>query len=208
MDILTISKVEKSFGIKHVLRDIKFECKTGEIIGLQGRNGSGKSTLLKILFGTLTADILDVKLNSQPFNPDKNIRNRIIAYLTQDSFLPKDLKVRNIIPLYFHVGEQQNRIFYDPIIAKIENQVIGTLSCGELRYFEILLLCRLPHRFIFLDEPFSMIEPLLQDAIKDLLFSIKKEKGIIITDHYYNDVLQVTDKNARGLYRTSLQTRA
>jgi ABC-type lipopolysaccharide export system ATPase subunit len=40
-----------------------------------------------------------------------------------------------------------------------------------------------------------MIEPLLLDSIKDLLLSIKRNKGIILTDHYYFDVLQITDKN-------------
>ena len=97
--------------------------------------------------------------------------------------------------LYYQDEEQQNLIFYDPRIAKIDNQIIGTLSYGELRYLEILLISRLPQRFILLDEPFSMIEPLYQDAIKDMLVTIKKDKGIILTDHYYFDVLQITDKN-------------
>lgn len=195
LDKLTVKKVIKSYGHKVVLSDIDFECQTGEIIGLQGRNGCGKSTLLKILFGTLKADSLYVSLNSQTFDPRKNIDHRIIAYLSQDSFLPKDLKVRNIIPIYYQDEGQQNRIFYDPIIAKFENQRISTLSYGELRYLEIVLICGMPHRFIFLDEPFSMIEPLLQDSIKDLLLTIKKYKGIILTDHYYFDVLQISDKN-------------
>jgi ABC-type multidrug transport system ATPase subunit len=195
MDKLTINKVLKSFGHNHVLIDIEFECQIGEIVGLFGRNGSGKSTLLKILFGTIRADALDVKIDSKSFDPTKNIGNRVIAYLAQESFLPKDLKVRSIIPIYYQDGEQQNRIFYDPRIAKIENQLVGTLSYGELRYFEILLISRLPHSYLLLDEPFSMIEPLYQDAIKDLLVSIKKDKGIILTDHYYFDVLQITDKN-------------
>ena len=46
-----------------------------------------------------------------------------------------------------------------------------------------------------LDEPFSMIEPIYKDVIKSLLLELKKTKGIILTDHYYNDVLQITDKN-------------
>jgi len=40
-----------------------------------------------------------------------------------------------------------------------------------------------------------MIEPLYQDAIKDLLLILKQNKGIILTDHYYYDVLQITDRN-------------
>ena len=195
MDKLIINKVEKVFGRNHVLRDIKFECQVGEIVGLFGRNGSGKSTLLKILFGTLKADAIDVKINSTSFDPAKNIRNRVVAYLAQESFLPKDLKVRSIIPIYFQDGELQNRIFYDPKIANIENQLVSALSYGELRYLEIRLISSLPHNFLLLDEPFSMIEPLYQDAIKDLLVGIKKDKGIILTDHYYFDVLQITDRN-------------
>lgn len=195
MSKLAINSVTKSFGANTVLRSIDFECQIGEIVGLLGRNGSGKSTLLKILFGTLKADTIDVQLNSIPFDPKKNICNRDIAYLSQDNFLPKDLKVRNLIPIYYQDGEKQNKIFYDPRIAKIENRMIGTLSYGELRYLEVLLVLRLPQRFILLDEPFSMIEPLYQDAIKDLLLILKQNKGIILTDHYYYDVLQITDRN-------------
>ena len=101
MDKLIINKVVKSFGQNRILRDIDFECQIGEIIGLLGRNGCGKSTLLKILFGTIKADDIDVKLNSIPFDTTKNICNRVIAYLAQDSFIPEDLRVRNIIPIYF-----------------------------------------------------------------------------------------------------------
>jgi ABC-type multidrug transport system ATPase subunit len=195
MDNLIVNKVVKSFGHKNILIDINFECRVGEIIGLLGKNGCGKSTLLKILFGTITADMLDVELNSTTFDPFSNIRTRTIAYLAQDSFLPKDIKVRNIIPIYYPNGEQQDRIFYDPRIAGIERQKVGSLSHGQSRYLEILLISGLPHRFILLDEPFSMVEPLYQDAIKELLLKIKPHKGIILTDHYYYDVLQIADRN-------------
>jgi len=48
---------------------------------------------------------------------------------------------------------------------------------------------------MMLDEPFSMIEPLYIEIIKEFLISLKSEKGLIITDHYYKDVLEVTDRN-------------
>jgi ABC-type lipopolysaccharide export system ATPase subunit len=40
-----------------------------------------------------------------------------------------------------------------------------------------------------------MIEPIYKDVIKNLLLELKESKGIILTDHYYNDVLQITDRN-------------
>jgi len=194
MSELIINKISKKFNKKIVLSNISLRIKTGEILGIFGRNGCGKSTLLKILFGVLPSDDQEIVIDNECFNPASNIKLMNIAYLPQDSFLPDNLTVRDVIPLYYKDGDAQNKIFYDPRIAKIERQRIGTLSLGERRYFEILLISRLPHKFLMLDEPFSMVEPIYQDSIKELLIELKKEKGIIITDHYYRNVLEVSDR--------------
>jgi ABC-type multidrug transport system ATPase subunit len=194
MSEIIVNKLSKKFKKRMILSDISFRIKTGEILGIFGRNGCGKSTLLKILFGTLRADDENILMDNECFNSSKNIERMNISYLPQDSFLPKDLKVRDVIPIFYKDGDAQDRIFYDPRIAKFERQKIRTLSLGERRYFEILLISRLPHQFLLLDEPFSMVEPLYQDSIKELLFQLKKEKGIIITDHYYRNVLEVSDR--------------
>lgn len=194
MSELIINKISKKFQKRIVLSDISLRIKTGEILGIFGRNGCGKSTLLKILFGVLPSDDQEILMDNECFNPVSNIKLMNIAYLPQDSFLPDNLTVRDVIPLHYKDGDAQNRIFYDPRIAKIERQRIGTLSLGERRYFEILLVSRLPHKFLMLDEPFSMVEPLYQDSIKELLIKLKKDKGIIITDHYYRNVLDVSDR--------------
>lgn len=195
MSSLVINHITKSFNKYSVLTDISFKLETGDILGIFGRNGCGKSTLLKILFGTLNADSQSILIDSQKYNPNKNIVSRQIAYLPEENFLPQDIKVRNVIPIYFHDGEAQNKIFYDPRVASFVNQQVGSLSHGEKRYLEILLISRLQHRFLLLDEPFSMIDPIFQDAIKDVLISIRDKKAILLTDHYYQDVLQVADRN-------------
>jgi ABC-type multidrug transport system ATPase subunit len=195
MNKLTVHTITKSFGNRHILTDIRLECQTGEIVGIFGRNGSGKSTILKILFGTVPANSVKVSINGNSVDVRKTIANQKIGYLPQEGFLPKDILVREVIPLYFSDGDMQNRIFHAPKIANIEQKKVGKLSHGELRYLEILLVSHLQHPFLLMDEPFSMIEPLYKDIIKDLLLSLKYRKGIIITDHYYSDVLQITDKN-------------
>ena len=195
MSLLEVLNINKSFGNKCVLNNINFECHIGEIIGLFGRNGSGKSTLLKLIFGTIKADSILIKINSRLIHPKEVIPLKLIAYMSQDSFLPKELKVRDVIPLFFPSGEDQDKIFYAPQVFSFEKVKVGKLSMGQLLYLELLIIGNLHHQFLMLDEPFSMIEPLYKDVIKDLLLNLKKTKGIILTDHYYDDVLQVTDRN-------------
>lgn len=194
MSELVIHKISKKFKQRIVLTDVSFSIKTGEILGVFGRNGCGKSTLLKIMFGVLPADYQEIVLDNECFNPADNIKLMHISYLPQDSFLPNNLTVREAIPMYYKDGKAQDKIFYAPRIARFERQKIGNLSLGERRYFEVVLISRLPHKFLMLDEPFSMIEPLYQQAIKELLTDLKKEKGILITDHYYQNVLAVSDR--------------
>ncbi|MCP4484531.1 MAG: ATP-binding cassette domain-containing protein [Flavobacteriaceae bacterium] len=193
--ILELHRAEKSFGDKEILKNISFSCETGEIIGVFGRNGCGKSTLLKIIFGTLKASNIKMNLNHKSLSPSKVILQKNIAYLPQHSFLPINSKVRDIIPIYYQNQEEQDKIFYDSQIALISSQKIKELSIGQLRYLQVLLIGNLKREFILLDEPFSMIDPLYKEKISELLISLQKEKGIIITDHYYNDVLNITTKN-------------
>lgn len=178
-----------------MIEKVSFTLKTGDILGIFGRNGCGKSTLLKILFGTGKADFINVSIDNENINPSENIKNQHLAYLPQHPFLPRNVKVRDIIPIYFEEEKQQDAIFYDSLIAKIASKKVGELSLGQSRYFEVLLVGNLDCPFIMLDEPFSMIEPLYKIEIKSLLNKLKAEKGIIITDHYYEDVLDITTQN-------------
>ncbi|WP_026705363.1 ATP-binding cassette domain-containing protein [Flavobacterium soli] len=194
MNKLEIDNLTKYFGKKLILSDISLKCETGEIIGVFGRNGSGKSTLLKILFGTLKANSITVKINGEEIETKGIIPSKKIAYLSQEPFLPKGLKVREVIPLFYQ-EEEQDQIFYAKGISKFENTLVGKLSMGELRYLEILLIGNLQHEFLLLDEPFSMVEPIMKEFLKEFLFTLKETKGIILTDHYYHDVLEVSSRN-------------
>ncbi|HAM98495.1 MAG TPA: ABC transporter ATP-binding protein [Marinilabiliales bacterium] len=190
---LRLDSVDLSFGKNKILSNVNFTCNTGEILAIFGRNGSGKSTLLKIMFGTLKPNKIEFYINNGKIEKIST-KNKLIAYLPQASFLPKDITVRRIISMYFSDGETQDKIFYSPLINKIENQRLGTLSLGEQKYLEFLLIINLNHPFILLDEPFAMIEPLYIESIKDILTKYKNDKGIIITDHYYRDVFEIANK--------------
>lgn len=195
MATLNLYNATKSFGTKEVLKEVSFRCETGDILGVFGKNGCGKSTLLKLIFGTLKADRLQLSIDGVSVASEEIILQKQIAYLPQSSFIPKQVKVRDVIPMYFYTQEKQDAVFYNPSIAKIAAKRVGDLSLGELRYFEVILIGNLDHPFLLLDEPFSMIEPLHKEEIKQFLECLKPTKGIILTDHYFDDVLKTTTKN-------------
>ena len=195
MKKLEASNINKTFKGKTILKDISIFCKQGEITGIFGRNGTGKSTLLKIIFGSLKSESGIIKIDDQSYSPQQIIQLQKIAYLPQESFLPKNDKVQDIIPLFHPDGDAQDKIFYAKGVGNFTQRKVKELSLGQLRYLEILLIGHLNHDFILMDEPFSMIEPLYKDHIKNLLQELKAKKGIILTDHYYEDVLELTDHN-------------
>ena len=191
--ILEIDSIIKSFGLRKILSDVYLECQTGEIIGILGRNGCGKSTLLKIIFGTLPAEDKTIRINGKIYAYPYRTKN-LIAYLPQYNFLPENITLKQIINIYIANSENRETIINDDRINKHINKKTTELSGGELRYFEILLLVNLNVKFILLDEPFSGIEPIYKARIKELLHRYHSKKGFIITDHDYENIIEVSDQ--------------
>lgn len=96
-----LHNAEVSFGEKEVLKEISFSLNTGEILGIFGKNGSGKSTFLKMIFGTLRKASINFSIDDKYFKHSKNITAEQIAYLPKNPFLPINIEVRDIIPIYF-----------------------------------------------------------------------------------------------------------
>ena len=65
MDILTIKKLNKSYGETKVLKNINLKIKPGKIVGLLGKNGTGKSTLIKLINDLLTPDSGEILVNGE-----------------------------------------------------------------------------------------------------------------------------------------------
>ena len=192
MALLEVKNVSHRFGENEVLKDINITVELGQIIGIFGRNGSGKSTLLKILFKQLKQQDGEIHFRGKKLG-DLGHKDKCIAYLPQNRMLPRELKVRDVIAMCSANGAAQDAIFYAPGIDSISNKYVYQLSHGNLKYLSALLVLNLPHPIIMLDEPFSMVDPLIRERFKALLISKKSDKTILLTDHYYRDVFQISD---------------
>jgi ABC-type lipopolysaccharide export system ATPase subunit len=190
--LLEVDSIRKAFGDKQVLTDIALKCQPGDIIGLLGRNGSGKSTLLKIIFGTLFTDYKFIRINDEILDHPFKTKN-IISYLNQDNFLPKNITVKQVVEIYSDDLDQKE-FLDDEVLSKVLDTKIRNLSGGESRYLEVKLLLTLDSLFVLLDEPFNGISPLHIEKVKNMILDKSVEKGIILTDHDYRNVLDVANK--------------
>jgi ABC-type multidrug transport system ATPase subunit len=191
-NLLHVDSVTKSYGVKQVLSDIYISCNKGEIVGLLGRNGVGKSTLLKIIFGSVKADTKFIKIGDKRIHGLFDNKN-LINYLPQKSFLPNHIKVSRIIPL-FCGKTNADLVLSNEYIISLVNKQVSHLSGGEKRLLEVVLVIYSDAKYILIDEPFNGIAPIYKDEIKSLIKGQSKDKGFIITDHDYRDIMDVATK--------------
>lgn len=190
--LLEVDSVQKQFNQKVVLSDVYLKCETNEVIGLLGRNGSGKSTLLKIIFGIVSADNKFVRIDGKVKFKTNDLLNEI-SYLPQEDFIPSSFSVKKAIQL--SIEKQKIKDFHnDEMVLTLLKKKINQLSGGELRFLEIKLILANPSKFVLLDEPYNGLSPIMIDKINQLITDNASRKGIIITDHNYENVIKVSTK--------------
>ncbi len=190
MALLEIDSVFHAYRREtEVLRGVNLSCRTGEIVGVLGRNGSGKSTLLKIIWGMIDATGAGTRVDGRAI--PRTQRPRWISYLPQDSCLPRDFSVQRCVAYCVPASVRQSFVDTHPRIPPLLSRRVGNLSGGELRYVELLLVLALGRPFVLLDEPFSRIEPIFVQAIKEELRRECRTRCVLLSDHYYKDVLEL-----------------
>ncbi|WP_027380650.1 ATP-binding cassette domain-containing protein [Chryseobacterium daeguense] len=191
MSKLHIDSITKSFGSKKILQDVYLSIKTGEIAGLLGRNGEGKSTLLEIIFGTVKGDTQFVKIDQKILQTQADRKNNI-AYLPQHFFLPRNVKIKNLIPL-FCTKQNTEKLFNLDLMKTFLHKAPGKLSGGEKKITEALLILYSNSKFILLDEPFNGLSPKMTSEIQKIIKEQAEQKGIIISDHRFQEVAAISD---------------
>ena len=190
--LLEVDSVIKRYDDKLIVSDVYLRCEIGNIIGLLGRNGSGKSTLMKIIFGVVDAETKFIRIDGKVKNKVSQLMNEV-GYLPQENFIPSSLMVKKAIDLSIE-KPQREEFYIDTMISPILNNKIWELSGGELRYLEIKLILSKSSNFILLDEPYNGLSPIMIEKVNDLIIENSKNKGIIITDHSYENVIKISTK--------------
>lgn len=182
--------IELSFGNRKILNGVYIKCETNAITGLLGLNGQGKSCLMNIIYGTLKASTRSVRIDGSPvFEAFK--RPDLLTYLPQFNFIPSSLSLKRVFN-DFELAFADFEAFF-PEFAGRERTKVGQLSGGHRRLLEVYLIIKSKSQFSMLDEPFSHIMPLHIEQIRELMQLEKERKGFLISDHYYQHIIETSD---------------
>lgn len=141
---------------------------------------------------TENRNIFFIRIDSISKN-DKNILLNEVSYLSQEQFIPNYLFVKKTIELSV---DKQNRALFgnDDFIQSIVRKKIRHLSSGELRYLEIKIVLFNPSKFVLMDEPYNGLSPLMIDRVNEMIKINSVKKGIIITDHNFENVIKISSQ--------------
>ena len=187
---MEIDNIELNYGDKKILYGVYLKGESGKVTGILGRNGCGKTSLLRILFGNLSPKYQTIRIDGK-HKKKKLFKSGEIAYLPQHQLLPENIKLSTAFS-FFNLNWNGFIDLFESFKIYKDTKING-LSSGELRVVETYLVLFSGKEIILLDEPFSFIAPLYVEKFKVLIQKKKKESVIIITDHFYGEILDVSD---------------
>ena len=206
MHRLATKEVTKIYSGRKVVNSVSIHVETGEVVGLLGPNGAGKTTTFYMTVGLTIPDTGTVTLDDADITKEPMYlrARRGLGYLPQEPSVFRKLTVEeNVLSIletlpFSGIAERRERLselLEELGIAHLRHSLASSLSGGERRRCEIArALARNPF-FILLDEPFAGIDPIaIQDIQAIIERLIKKDIGILITDHNVRATLGICDR--------------
>ena len=204
MTSLSTKGLTKIYNGVRVVDEIDLDIKSGQIIGLLGRNGAGKTTTFLMLSGIVKSDSGEIFLDDKKINdiPSYKRAELGLIYLPQQNsvFLKTTvfLNLYQVLELKTEAKKAREKAFElleDFGLMYVQNSFAFQLSGGEKRRLEIARAMIMEPKFLFLDEPFTGIDPITILEIQKIVLKLKERGiGIIITDHNVMDTFDITDR--------------
>jgi ABC-2 type transport system ATP-binding protein len=198
--LLRLSNLKKHYATQKAVDDISFEIQKGSIFGLLGPNGAGKTTLLRMITGIFYPDGGDILLEGKPFDAINDIQK--IGYMPEERGMYKKMKIGEQA-LYLaqlkglSKADATEKIKYWFKKFEMEtwwNKKVEDLSKGMSQKLQFVITVLHEPKLIILDEPFSGLDPLNANLIKDEIYNLaKKGATIIFSTHRMEQVEEICD---------------
>jgi len=199
MALLSLHNISKSFGDKKANDDVSLEVRESSIFGLLGPNGAGKTTLIRIITGIIAPDSGTMFLNGQPLRQE---HHEIIGYMPEERGLYKKMKVgehliylARLKNLSRKEAKQRVAFWLEKFsIADWYEKRVEELSKGMQQKVQFIATVLNNPRLLILDEPFSGLDPINTNLLKEEIQQLKKAgTAIIFSTHRMEQVEEICD---------------
>ena len=199
--ILEVKNIRKSLGDKEVLHGVCFQVESGKALGLLGRNGAGKTTTIRILMDVFHANSGEILLDGRQFQP----RKHQIGYLPEERGLyPKRTVIDQMVYLATLRGMKPGEARVSAKkwlerleVAEYETKKLETLSKGNQQKVQLAATLVNNPDMVILDEPFSGLDPVNSQILKDVVNELINDKRLVIfSSHQMSYVEEFCDNIA------------
>lgn len=200
MSLLQLNDIKKEFATQKAVNGISVSIEAGSIFGLLGPNGAGKTTLLRIITGIFFADSGSLLFNGKPFNPMKDVE--YIGYMPEERGLYKKMKIgeqamylAQLKGLSYSEASERVKYWFKRLeMVNWWNKKVEDLSKGMGQKLQFVTTVVHEPKLIILDEPFSGLDPVNANLIKEEIFQLaKKGSTIIFSTHRMEQVEEICD---------------
>lgn len=215
--MLTVRNLTKTFGNYKALDQLSFTIQPGSILGLIGQNGAGKTTTFRLILDFIQADMGTVLWNGQPIGEADYDR---IGYLPEERGLYPKLTIEEQLLFFAELRGKSRKEIAPQIDAWLEKfQVKGkktdkiqTLSKGNQQKVQLIATLIHQPQLVILDEPFSGLDPVNAQLMKDAIIELRKLNAcVIFSSHNMDNVEQICDqlimlKNGKTILNGTVQS--
>ncbi|MHA1917672.1 MAG: ATP-binding cassette domain-containing protein [Candidatus Ranarchaeia archaeon] len=207
--VLQVSNLTKIYGREFQLgsrkigrriiaaNDVSFSIKKGEIFGFLGPNGSGKTTTIRSILGYLTIKTGTIKINGLDYEKDRLEIRKNIGHIPGDVTLYNNFTGKELIK-YLGKFRPIDTLFLKKLrsIFKVDLTLkIRSLSSGNRQQVAIIVALASNPDLLILDEPSSVLDPLMAARFHDLLREMRDQgKTIFLSSHDLAEVQAICDR--------------
>lgn len=183
MNIVELHNITKTFGPVRAVDELSLGVPKGSIYGFIGPNGSGKTTTLRMIMNIFYPDSGEIKVFGKKLND--GVKDRI-GYLPEERGLYQKMKVKELLQFYGELksGSKVDRdvdVWLERLdLSDWANRKVETLSKGMSQKVQIIATIVAKPELIILDEPFTGLDPVNADAIKDVVLDLRAQGATII----------------------------
>ncbi len=199
MDAITLENVEKRFGEKVAVNGLSLSVPAGCIYGFLGPNGAGKTTTLRMILGIFSADEGSVTVLGH--NDPASVKERI-GYLPEERGLYDKMRLADLLTYFAELkgiprsaAKRRSLQLLDQFgLGDWSDKRCQSLSKGMAQKVQILGTLIHEPELVILDEPFSGLDPVNRDVMRDTILQLKKDgKSVIFSTHIMEQAEQICD---------------